>query len=299
MEFFGDLNLMKTGIVFSDAVSTVSPTYAQEIQMEEQGCGLHHALFYRSHDLTGILNGIDTGDWNPKTDTLIAENYDVTSYAKGKSVCKSQLQAEMGLAANQDVPLIGFVGRLAEQKGLSLILPVMKKWLEEEDVQWVVLGTGQPEYHDLLNQLKERYPGRLGLTLGFSNQLAHQIESAADMFLMPSRYEPCGLNQMYSMAYGTVPIVRATGGLADTVVDATDSNLDNGTANGFSFHTFDASTFEQTLLRAVTMFRENRSAWNQLIETGMNRDWSWRASARAYVSLYQATIAKKNFHQTA
>lgn len=293
MEFYGNLNLLKTGIVFADAINTVSPTYAREIQMPEQGCGLDSVLQHRSEVLSGIINGIDPGEWNPATDSMIEENFDSKTFDKGKATCKLAMQKEFRLKTDSDTAMIGIVGRLASQKGWSLILPVMKNWLETTEVQWVVLGTGQPEYHAVLSSLQRKFPEKLGLTLGFSNELAHRIESAADIFLMPSQYEPCGLNQMYSMAYGTVPVVRSTGGLADTVVDANEQNVANKTANGFLFDSFSVGDFESALERAVTMYNEQRDVWNQLMVTGMETDWSWTASARKYVELYKQTIALK------
>ena len=293
MECYGNLNLLKTGIVFADAISTVSPTYAREIQTPEQGCGLEGILQHRSEQLTGILNGIDVGDWNPKTDPFLAANYTPSDFSAGKAACKLAMQQDASLGTQADVPLIGVVGRLETQKGWSLIIPVMKKWLETRDVQWVVLGTGQPEYHTALTSLAELHPTKLALTLGFSNELAHRIESAADIFLMPSQFEPCGLNQMYSMAYGTLPVVRRTGGLADTVIDANEANIKNKTATGFSFESFTVEALESTLARAVSLYQDDRPAWNQLIQTGMNTDWSWSTSASRYVELYQQTVSLK------
>ena len=298
MEFFGRLNLLKTGIVFSDAISTVSPTYAVEIQTPEHGCGLDGVLRYRSDVLSGILNGIDANDWNPATDKNIVVNYDVGSWEQGKSACKSALRQERGLPDSNE-PLIGIVGRLASQKGWTLIIPVMEQWLAESNVQWVVLGTGQPEYHDALNQLARQYPEKLSLELGFSNKLAHQIESAADMFLMPSQYEPCGLNQMYSLAYGTIPIVRSTGGLADTVVDTNEETIANGSANGYCFGDFSVGALAEALNRAVGAYRSYPDVWKQLVTTGMRQDWSWNASAKRYSRLYEQTVANKQIHQEA
>ncbi len=305
MEHHGRLNLLKTGLVFADAINTVSPTYAREIQTPEQGCGLEGVLEHRSDVLSGILNGIDTQTWNPSTDRLIVRKYDASNFEKGKAVCKQALQLVSGLKPDENIPLIGIVGRLAEQKGWSLILSTMKRWLESgpasssqpdmrshANTQWVVLGTGDPSYEASLRALQRSFPGRIGLTLGFSNELAHQIESGADIFLMPSEYEPCGLNQMYSMAYGTVPVVRETGGLADTVVDATPEAIASGSANGFSFSSFSAQSLELTLARARAMYVEDRETWNGLVKNGMTHDWSWSAGARRYEQLYASTIER-------
>ena len=190
-----------------------------------------------------------------------------------------------------EVPLIGLVGRLACQKRFDLIGGVLLKWAESEDVQWVFLGTGEPEYHQLLEIIGEKYSDRVGVQLGFSDALAHRIEAGADMFLMPSQYEPCGLNQMYSLKYGTVPIVRATGGLADTVIDANEQNLIAQTANGFSFEHYSPLALDETLRRACKMFGDVAS-WQQLVERGMRQDWSWNRSAQNYVDFYQQTISR-------
>lgn len=293
MESYGNLNLLKSGLVFADAISTVSPTYAVEIQGQEQGCGLDGLLAERRDVLSGILNGIDVAEWNPETDSHLPFNFNADTVTKVKPQCKANLQRQFKLYENERTPLIGIVGRLATQKGWSLILPVMRKWLETLDAQWIVLGTGDAEYHRVLESLHRSHPDKFGLNLGFSNQQAHQIEAGVDMFVMPSQYEPCGLNQMYSMAYGTVPVVRQTGGLADTVVDATPVAIENGSANGFSFVDFSPIALESALNRAVDMYHNRIDAWQQLIQTGMRRDWSWNASAKQYVDLYQKIITRK------
>ena len=298
MEFHGRLNLLKTGIAFADSISTVSPTYAVEIQGSEQGCGLDGILKDRVDCLSGILNGIDVSQWNPVADNLIPanfdSNFDIHSGSPGKAKCKRELQTEFKFAVDPDVPLVGIVGRLAEQKGWSLILPILREWLKTVEAQWVILGTGDPDYHHVLNTLHRLHPDKLGLTLGFSNELAHRIEAGADMFVMPSRYEPCGLNQMYSMAYGTVPIVRRTGGLADTVINATHENIENKSATGFCFDEFTSAALESAMAKSLRMFREDRGNWNQLVHNGMKKDWSWTASARKYEELYQKTLNRKS-----
>ncbi|QEG20175.1 glycogen synthase GlgA [Mariniblastus fucicola] len=288
MEFYGRLNLLKTGLVYADAINTVSPTYAKEIQSPAQGCGLETVLQHRSADVSGIINGIDDTAWNPAVDELISQKFDRDSWPVGKAACKAEVQKLGQLHQNPDVPMIGIVGRLATQKGWSLILPVMRRWLEDPNnhAQWVVLGTGDPDFHVVLSTLQQQFAGQLSVTLDFSNQLAHQIEAGSDIFVMPSEYEPCGLNQMYSMAYGTVPVVRSTGGLADTVVDASLETLGNGTANGFSFADFSADALEHTLHRAARMYYEDKECWRQLVNQGMSQDWSWTASAKAYEALY-------------
>lgn len=298
MEFYGSLNLLKTGIVFSDSINTVSPSYAMEIQGPEQGCGLEGILQHRAQQLTGIINGIDPKEWDPATDNLIPANFDgsfdIEIGCEGKAKCKSALQSETRLEVDPDIPVIGIVGRLAAQKGWSLILPVLREWLSTENVQWVILGTGDPDYHHVLTSLHQSHPNKLALTLGFSNEFAHRIEAGADIFVMPSEYEPCGLNQMYSMAYGTVPVVRKTGGLADTVVDTNIESIENKTATGFRFNEFNPNALKAALNKAVRTFRTNKKVWHQLMLTGMNRDWSWSSSAKKYASLYRQTLIRKS-----
>lgn len=296
VEFFGKLNLLKTGIVFADMINTVSPTYAREIREPKQGCGLEGVLQERTGQLTGILNGIDVADWNPVTDPFLEENFcsdfNVQVGSSGKSACKLAIQKEANLEQAKEKPLIGIVGRLALQKGWSLILPVMKEFLKNTNVQWIILGAGDPNYHHQLESLQRKHPDKLGLKLGFSNEFAHRIEAGADMFLMPSQYEPCGLNQMYSMVYGTVPIVRRTGGLADTVVNATPETCEDGTANGFCFDEFTEDALCAAVKAALQMYNHHRPIWNQLMKTGMTRDWSWRRSAKQYEELYGRTIQR-------
>ncbi len=297
MEFHGELNLLKTGLVFADAITTVSPRYAHEIQHAELGWGLEGTLQQRSHALSGILNGIDPRTWNPETDPHLPQNYTADSFVEGKAVCKAELQKAVGLPDEPNVPLVGLIGRLCSQKGIDLVVEVLEDWLPRHDVQWVILGTGDAEFEEALRQLGQRHPNRLAAMLEFSNALSHQIEAAADMFLMPSKYEPCGLNQMYSLAYGTVPVVRATGGLADTVVGANESSIKNGTANGFSFWEYSPYAMGETLDEACRMYRENRETFNQLITTGMGQDWSWKPRAQEYVDLYQATLDRVRDNQ--
>jgi starch synthase len=290
MEFFGQLNLLKTGIAFADAINTVSPTYAGEIQGSEQGCGLEGILQSRASDLSGILNGIDTSIWNPARDPHLAQTYTVADWKVGKAKNKATLQRQLGLAEVPHQPLIGIVGRLATQKGWNLILPVMKQWLETIDVQWVILGTGQPEYETELLRLRTGNEAKLAVNLHFNEGLAHLIEAGADLFLMPSQYEPCGLNQMYSLAYGTLPVVRATGGLKDTVVDASEENIQAKRATGFSFGAFLPSSLEQALARAVCCYQKQPLVWSDMVERGMRQDWSWASSTAKYVELYERTV---------
>ena len=291
MEYHGNLNLLKTGLVFADSISTVSPRYAEEIQSEPLGCGLEGVLQHRRDVLSGILNGIDPNEWNPATDPHLAANYDAEHYAEGKAACKRALQQELGLPVEPRVPLLGFVGRLTEQKGIDLVGEVVQRWVGSEDVQWVILGTGEPKYHRLFTTVAERFPNKVAVRLEFSNPLAHRIEAGADLFLMPSRFEPCGLNQMYSLRYGAVPLVRATGGLADTIVDPARPRAGGSEPNGFSFEEYSPRALAETLRRACEAFGRP-DAWGRLVTTGMRQDWSWTRSARLYEELYAATLKR-------
>ncbi len=291
MEFYGQLNLMKAGIAFADSINTVSPRYAREIQTHEYGCGLQNVLQHRSGVLSGILNGVDYNEWNPAIDRNIAENYTVETWPQGKAECKKALQEKVGLPHRDGAPLIGVVTRLADQKGLDLIGDVLEYWVRENDVQWVFLGTGDQHYHRMLGAMAENYPNRVAAVLKFDYSLAHQIEAGSDIFLMPSKFEPCGLNQMYSLRYGTVPVVRETGGLADTIIDATPENMTAGTANGFSFRDYASPPLDVALRRAVQMYHDP-AVWARLVETGMRQDLSWSHSAKEYIALYETTITR-------
>jgi len=286
LEFYGKLNLMKGGIVYADVLNTVSRQYSEEIQTEAFGCGLEGLLESRADDLYGVLNGIDYGVWNPETDGYIARNYSSDDMS-GKQVCKKALQKETGLP-KRDVPLIGIISRLTDQKGFDLIAEVIEE-IMGLDLQLVLLGTGMPKYHKMFEQIGRRYPEKMGVRLTFDNALAHRIEAGADMFLMPSRYEPCGLNQLYSLKYGTVPIVRATGGLADTIVDYTPERAEKGMANGFVFQEYSGRALLVAIKRAVATYQD-RETWEKLMQTGMQQDFSWMRSAREYVTLYRKAV---------
>jgi len=293
MEFHGQLNLLKTGIVFADAINTVSPQYAREIQDEPLGCGLEAVLRHRSHVLSGILNGVNYDTWDPRHDNLIPVTYDATNWATAKAECKAALQQELGLPVEAEPPLIGLVGRLADQKGWDLVGETMQRWVGQRDVQWAILGTGEDRYHRLLHRLSQEHPRRVAAKLEFSDGLAHRIEAGADMLVMASRFEPCGLNQLYSLRYGTVPIVHRTGGLADTITDATAENLSAGLANGFVFSQYGTAYLEEALTRACHVYVHDPPQWQQLVEKGMNQDWSWTRSAKEYLELYAQTIASR------
>ena len=290
LEFYGQLNFLKAGLVFANAISTVSPRYSQEIQSPPLSCGLEGILRHRREDLFGLLNGADYAHWNPETDPYIEQNYSHLDYFEGKAACKQALQREMGLPERDDIPLLGSVGRLADQKGFDLVAELLPRMVSQHEVQWVLLGSGDRRYEQLVERLAAEHPDRVAVRIGFSNELAHRIEAGADMFLMPSRYEPCGLNQLYSLKYGAVPIVRETGGLADTITDTTDATLANGTANGFSFADASAYALSMTVDRALRAYA-SPEIWVKLVRTGMQQDWSWDRSAQAYAELYERTRA--------
>jgi len=291
MEFYGDLNLLKTGITFAGMVTTVSPSYAREICTPQFGWGLEGALSDRGDDLLGILNGIDADLWNPATDPALPQNYSIETVTEGKAACKADLQQQCGLAVRSDVPLLGMISRMTEQKGFDLIRDCAEQTLKQ-DVQMLFLGTGEDCYEDFCRELMQRYPQQVSATIGFDEALAHRIEAGVDLFLMPSRFEPCGLNQMYSSQYGTIPIVRQIGGLADSVTDADAERLADGTATGFCFAESTADALFEQVSRAVEIYH-NKPVWTQLIRNGMRRDWSWNRSAAEYVSVYQRAVAKR------
>jgi len=284
LEFHGNLCFMKGGLVFSDRITTVSPGYAREIQTLEFGNGLDGVLRHRRERLTGILNGIDADVWNPEHDPELAFNYR-RDQKWNKARCKASLQEELGLEVNNG-PLLGFVGRLAEQKGLDWLTSVMPGLLER-GCQFALLGSGESRYEEPLRQMSLHWPGQMSLTLGFDEGLAHRITAGADIFLMPSRFEPCGLNQMYSLRYGTVPVVHAVGGLADTVSDPDQSGIDR--ANGFRFSKADDQALLAALNRALDCFG-NPPCWRRLQDNGMSADYSWKQSARSYFDLYQSML---------
>ncbi len=284
LEFYGKINLMKAGIVYADVVSTVSRKYSKEIQTKEFGCGLEGVLHARRNEVFGILNGADYEHWNPATDSFLVANYTPDNMA-GKKSCRADLLQAYGLNVPAGVPVIGMVGRLTDQKGLDILTEVLEEIIRL-DTCFVLLGTGQQKYHELLEKLSAKHPERVGVRLGFDNALAHKIEAGCDMFLMPSRFEPCGLGQMYSLRYGTVPIVRATGGLDDTI-----TNFDplSGEGNGLKFTAYSGKALLACVRKAVRLFR-NRRAWSRLVANGLSCDFSWDASARKYVELYRTAI---------
>ncbi len=281
LEFYGNINWLKGGILFSDALTTVSKKYASEIMEPEYGFGLEGVIRDRRKDLHGILNGVDYLEWNPKIDPHLAKNYDATDLS-GKESCKKELQQIYNLPAEASVPLAGLVARLAQQKGLDILADAMEE-LMRLDLQLVVLGTGERRYQELLASLAARYPKKLAAKIGFDNSLAHKVEAGADIFLMPSKYEPSGLNQMYSLAYGTIPVVRATGGLDDTIEDY---NSSTGAGNGFKFAAYSGAALLNAVKRALSVYPQKK-AWRQLMANAMAGDLSWEKSAAEYLALYR------------
>jgi starch synthase len=283
LEFYDQLNFMKAGIVFSDAITTVSPSYAREILTPEHGWALDSLLRHRAGDLYGILNGIDE-EWNPSVDRYLAAQYDAHAL-DGKRLGKAALQREMGLPVREDIPILASVGRLADQKGIALLAAILPD-LMRLDLQLVLLGSGRHEYEELFRGAAREHPERLAVRIGFDEGLAHRIEAGADAFVMPSRFEPCGLNQMYSLRYGTIPIVRAVGGLDDTVEDY--DGYRSGT--GFKFRDYNPGALLTVIRRALDIHRDER-AWRGLQLRGMAEDHSWAKSAERYEELFARLLA--------
>jgi len=292
LEFFGQVNLLKGGIVFADFITTVSRKYAEEIRTEELGFGLEGVLQKSANRVQGILNGVDYAAWDPATDPLIAKTYSPVDLT-GKSVCKQALLEKMGAKQpSLDRPVIGIVSRFATQKGFDLIAEIAEQ-LMAMDLYIVALGTGEPKYEALFQSLAQRFPGRFLVRVAYDNELAHQIEAGADIFLMPSRYEPCGLNQIYSLKYGTVPVVRATGGLDDTIQD-----FDGAAGTGFKFRDYSPTELLATLERALKAYQDP-AVWRQLIQEGMSKDYSWARSAAEYAKIYQRLAQERGRTLTA
>jgi len=292
LEYYGMVNLLKGGIVFADSITTVSPTYAKEVLTLEFGFGLEGVLRNRAEQFQGVLNGIDIDRWNPETDPYLPANYSVLDRS-GKLVCKQALQREFQLPESS-APLLGVIARLTSQKGLDLMAAIIPQ-LMAMDLQLVVLGTGELELEAKFTMLQARYPHRMGLRLGFDEGLAHRIEGGADMFVMPSRYEPCGLSQLYSLRYGTVPIVRKIGGLADTVLPLPPKSRHAKHATGFHVEADTAVALLAALRRAVVVYQD-RSMWEQLVAAGMTTDVSWARSAKAYDRLFVSLVGEGPLH---
>jgi len=294
LEFWGGLNFLKGGIGFADAVNTVSPAYAKEIQTPEFGFGLDGVLRQRGAEgspVTGILNGVDYTRWNPETDTSLPARYSLSDLA-GKRDCKRALLAELGLPEKaMERPLLGIVSRFATQKGFDLLGEAARE-LFRDDVYLVALGNGEPVWEDLFRQLQREFPDRVGLRIGYDDPLAHRIEAGSDIFLMPSRYEPCGLNQIYSLRYGTIPVVRATGGLDDTIADAGPGGKSPG-GTGFKFADYNGKALLETVRRACRAW-EDRKVWTALISRAMRQEFSWAVAAEQYSLLYCSLASREH-----
>lgn len=291
VEWFGDLGLLKAGVVHADQLTTVSPTFAREMTTAGGGFGLDGLLSARAADVTGILNGIDTDEWDPSTDRFLAAGYDA-DHLDGKAFCKAALQAELGLPMEADTPLVGSVGRLDPQKGVDLLLDSIP-WLVDQGAQVVVLGSAagaHKHYEHRLQELEHRFPHQVRAWIGFSEEIAHKIEAGADIFAMPSLFEPCGLNQLYSLRYGTVPVVRHTGGLADSVRDR---DADPSTGTGYVFHHPHGHALRDALWRAMELYRTDRPAWTALQQRGMRKDVSWGPAVEAYEQVYRRALARR------
>jgi starch synthase len=291
MEFYGKVNFLKGALVLSDFITTVSRKYSQEIQTAEYGFGLEGVLRSRAATVTGILNGVDYQVWSPQTDTFIKQQFSPDDLS-GKLACKQDLLADFGVTTpNLRLPVIGIVSRFAAQKGFDLIAQVIDR-LAREDMVIVALGTGDKEYEDLFRRLNQQFPQKILVRIGFDNALAHKIEAGSDMFLMPSRYEPCGLNQIYSLKYGTVPVVRSTGGLDDTI-EPWDARTNRGT--GFKFSDYTGDALLGTIRQALTAFKD-QTGWQALMRNGMGKDFSWTNSAREYVRIYEKSRQLRTVH---
>ena len=291
VEFYNQLSFIKAGIAYADKITTVSHTYAGEICQPENGYGLDGLLTHRSKDLVGILNGIDEKYWNPGTDKYLDSNYNRRTLEK-KSINKTALQEAFDLPIDSTIPMLGMVSRLVEQKGLNIILPSLPSLIDQK-LQIVILGTGDLHYEMKLSELAQQHPNNIVVKIGYNESLAHKIEAASDMYLMPSSFEPCGLNQLYSLRYGTLPIVNKVGGLADTVVDATDENINQGIATGFVLSDYTATALTQSINKATDYFAR-KETWKQLQLNAMDCNHSWDNSADHYIKLYELALNLNN-----
>ncbi len=294
LEFYGQVSYLKSGIAYADAITTVSQTYAEEIRTPEFGCGLDQLLAKRKRDLHGILNGIDLLVWDPANDVNIVRPYATEDFVEGdfsaKEACKQDLCFDMNIPYKEGRPVLGMIARLIDQKGFGLLVEIIEK-IVEADAQLVVLGEGDKKYVDILTKLQKKHPDHIGIYFGFHDSFAHKIEAGCDIFLMPSAYEPCGLNQMYSMHYGTVPVVRKTGGLADTVIDL-DGAADRPRTRptGFTFEKYDAHAFWKAIEHALKIYHNDQPLWRQLQINGMKKDFSWDRSAVEYAQVYEKVL---------
>ena len=285
LEFHEMLSFIKGGLTYSDRITTVSPTYALEIQTPEFGYGLEGLLSHRQDILSGIINGIDMDDWNPKSDPNIPQNYDASSLDK-KLTNKTELQKQLDLPVSPEIPVFGVVSRLVQQKSVDLLIEIIPEMMTMP-IQLILLGSGDSNLERELNSFSRLYPDKISVTIGYDEKLAHLIEAGADVFLMPSRFEPCGLNQMYSQRYGTIPIVRYTGGLADTVIDTLPETLADNTASGIVFNEATAGSLQEAMKRCLILFNDKKS-WQKMQKAGMKKDFSWKNSAKQYLDLYES-----------
>lgn len=290
LEYYGQLSFLKAGIYYADAITTVSPGYAKEIQTEAFGFGLQGLLATRGHEIIGILNGIEPEEWNPETDSYLPKNYSHSKLA-GKKQVKKALQQKLRLNIDANAPLLGIVSRLTDQKGLDLFLPIAQNLLDA-GCQLALLGSGDNEMEIAFRDLAAHNLDKASVTIGYNEPLSHQIMAGSDLFIMPSRFEPCGLNQLYGLAYGTPPVVNRTGGLADSIVDATPDTLRDKTATGFIMQETSSKALLSCIQRALTLYRTEPKTWRQLQKSGMSQNLSWDKSALAYLDLYQSVIEK-------
>lgn len=289
IEIYGKLNFMKSGLMYADTINTVSETYANEIRTDDEfGAGLKHVLARRKSDLYGIVNGIDTKVWSPEKDKHLPKKYSAKSLDQ-KLINRKELADKFRFNYDENIPIIGVISRLFDSKGLDLIKDAFHE-LMKLDIQMVLLGTGDRKYHRFFENMTSKYQGKFAAYLGFNDDLAHLIEGGSDIFLMPSRYEPCGLNQMYSLVYGTVPIVRETGGLADTVIKY---NEKTGEGNGFMFKPYEVEPMIKEVKRALKIY-EDKKVWIKIMKNGMKSDFSWNSSAKKYTDLYKTILANED-----
>ncbi|HKA08640.1 MAG TPA: glycogen synthase GlgA [Gemmataceae bacterium] len=292
LEFYGQFNLLKGGVVFADWVNTVSPTYANEIRTPTFGCGMEGVLNERRDRLSGIVNGVDYTSWDSATDPHIAQNFTPETVIDGKAVCKADVQRLFGLPVERHIPLLGMVARLTEQKGVDLVIKAADDMFKLP-VQLVILGEGDTGYHARLYAMRDQYPKNVGLHVGFAETLAHKIEAGSDLYLMPSLFEPSGLNQLYSLRYGTPPIVRTTGGLADTIIDTTEESLLTREPTGFRFQAYTPQALAGTVRWAVHLYNDRPDTFLRIMRNGMKADWSWDRSAAGYEKIYQRLVNER------
>jgi starch synthase len=288
LEFFGKASYLKSGLMYSDELVAVSPTYSKEIQEDANGAGMAGTLRSRSANLHGILNGIDTEVWNPRVDKVIPHRYN-EKFLEGKAQCKAQLQSMAGFPQDPKVPLVGLISRLVAAKGFDLVSKSIEELIALK-AQFIILGSGESMFEEMFLKASKKHPDQFAARIGYDEPLAHQIIAASDIFLMPSFYEPCGLTQLYAMAYGTIPVVRRTGGLADSVTPATPESIKDGTATGFQFDEYRESAMVLALSQAIELFKGNKKGWKKLLLNCLRHDFSWSESALKYEPLYEQVI---------